>query len=1159
MTLKLHLIALMSFLGTSFLLAQANQPIEIATQYLQRNLDRLQLTEGDLQGMTVSDQYVSKHNEVTHLYLQQRHQGIAVHNALININVLPNGEILGTGNRFVGQLSKRVNAVTPSISMNRAIASVQGHFQLEAAAPLQMLKVIDDKTAIFEPTGLALEPIEVKLVYQPMPDKSVRLAWNVVYYELSGQHWWVARVDALNGKVLDYFDQIVHCEFEEQDCETGEHNHVAETQAFTFLSPEGDPVYNVFAMPVESPNHGNRSLVVNPADSVASPWGWHDIDGDDEPEYTITRGNNVHAYQDIFSLNTSTGDEPDGGDSLCFDFPLDLSTNRPYTQLSPLVTNLFYWNNIMHDVWYQYGFDEASGNFQVNNFANGGVGEDHVRAEALDGSGTNNANFGTPPDGQNPRMQMYLWGGDLPNLPEPELAVTAPESLVGTYDFAGAAFGGQLPSADAPIISEVVLVEDGMGVTSDACEPIFNGSEIEGKVAMIDRGDCQFGFKGLAAEEEGAIAVIICNNAEQPNFNMAPGEVGDQVTIPVIMVSLQDCNELKMGLPGLSIQLSRPAYEVPQPGPTGRSSDFDNGVIVHEYTHGISTRLTGGPANSGCLTNMEQGGEGWSDWFSLVMTTTSEMTAEQVRGIGTYASGQPITGDGIRQYPYSRDMTVDPHTYADINSVAVPHGVGSVWCVMIWDLYWNLVDEYGFDEDIYRGTGGNNMAMQLVIDGLKLQPCNPSFVDARDAILAADVANYDGVNQCLIWETFARRGLGFSASAGGNESFDLPNACNMTFRVEKTAVTEADAGDVITYNLEITNGRAESIADATVTDLLPVGTTFLGSSDCDITEDNGVLTVNLGDVESGTVINCSYQVQLAASPFTYTTFEDDVEAGPQNWAFENPVGASSWIVSNSDANSGNFAFFADNIDSQSDQYLVLQVPQLLNGPNPTLSFWHRYNTEADWDGGVVEISTDGTTWDDLGGQMTQNGYDGIINTNPDSPISDRLAFNGNSGGWIQTIIDLSPFADQEVLVRFRLGCDGAVGGEGWYVDDIQFFGDFYSVTNTACVFNDDEPICSSITTIVYGQNPNATNDLNPELGLELFPNPTSGKFTVSLRRATYGEVMLEVMSIDGRSVLQQPFDASQNQVVDLSGYAAGIYIVQVSTEQGIAVQRVVVE
>ena len=73
------------------------------------------------------------------------------------------------------------------------------------------------------------------------------------------------------------------------------------------------------------------------------------------------------------------------------------------------MTNLFYWVNVLHDLYYHYGFDEKSGNFQENNYGRGGAQNDSVQAEAQDGGGENNANFATPPDGQKPRMQLYLW------------------------------------------------------------------------------------------------------------------------------------------------------------------------------------------------------------------------------------------------------------------------------------------------------------------------------------------------------------------------------------------------------------------------------------------------------------------------------------------------------------------------------------------------------------------------------------------------------------------------------------------------------------------------------------------------------------------------------------------------------------------------------
>ena len=213
--------------------------------------------------------------------------------------------------------------------------------------------------------------------------------------------------------------------------------------------------------------------------------------------------------------------------------------------------------------------------------------------------------------------------------------------------------------------------------------------------------------------------------------------------------------------------------------------DFDNGIIAHEYGHGISTRLTGGPNNSSCLRNAEQAGEGWSDWFGLMLTMKPGDTGAKPRGIGTYVQNQPTSGRGIRPSPYSTDFAVNNYTYGATNNAVLtaPHGVGFVWATTIWDLTWALVDKYGFDPNLYTGKAGNNLAMQLVIDGLKLQPCNPGFVDARDAILAADRANNAGVNQQLIWTVFARRGLGFSAQQGLStsrsdqvEAFDVPPA-----------------------------------------------------------------------------------------------------------------------------------------------------------------------------------------------------------------------------------------------------------------------------------------------------------------------------------------------------------------------------------------------
>ena len=113
---------------------------------------------------------------------------------------------------------------------------------------------------------------------------------------------------------------------------------------------------------------------------------------------------------------------------------------------------------MIHDVFYQYGFDEVSGNFQANNYENGGAENDYVRAEAADGSGKNNANFFTPNDGLRPRMQMFIWNASNTTTQPNKLIVTDTGGIVNQYNMMPGGFGAPLPLT--PIISELVLVDD---------------------------------------------------------------------------------------------------------------------------------------------------------------------------------------------------------------------------------------------------------------------------------------------------------------------------------------------------------------------------------------------------------------------------------------------------------------------------------------------------------------------------------------------------------------------------------------------------------------------------------------------------------------------------------------------------------------------------
>jgi len=766
-------LALMTLASTA---SAGQSAVETARAYVKDNKQELGLTGSDINDYAVSSEVTDRHTGVTHVYLQQLHKGIEVYGAILNVNVARDGSVLSAGSRFVSNVAAAAGGQNARKAAVEAARAAAGHLSLK---PSKEFKVMARRGGPADATtvsdgGVAVKPIEARLVWVPV-DTAVRLAWMLDIEETSGEHWWNAFVDATTGESLGAQDLIVH-DSASAIAAAIAHPAGLATPIASFPPTDG-ATYRVFAIPFESPSDGDRSLVSNAANPNASPFGWHDTNGVAGPEFTITRGNNVHAYADRDANNVADpGSSPDGGPGLVFDFALDLD-RRPLDSQAAMVTNLFYMNNIMHDVTYQYGFDEAAGNFQVNNYGKGGLGNDDVRAEAQDGSGRNNANFGTPVDGLRPRMQMFEWRSSALN----PITVHPPSPIAGTYFGPMAGFGESLVTT-GPISGEVVYVGRG-------CDPAFQaGQPLDpylanpaGKIALIDRGSCTFVAKVKKAQVNGALMVIVVNNVAGPPIGM--GGADFTIVIPSVMISLADGTLFKANVP-----LNATAADGTGGAPD-RDSDIDNGVIAHEYGHGVSNRLTGGPAIVTCLQNAEQMGEGWSDWWSLVLTTRPSDTPTTPRGVGTYVIFQPPDGDGIRPTPYTTDMTVNPSTYAsvaDVVNISQPHGIGYVWNTMLWEMYWNLVDRHGYNPNVYASwdTGGNNLAIQLVIDGMKFQPCSPGFVDGRNAILTADTALTGGKNQCEIWRAFAKRGLGFTASQGssnnrtdGVQAFDLPGIC----------------------------------------------------------------------------------------------------------------------------------------------------------------------------------------------------------------------------------------------------------------------------------------------------------------------------------------------------------------------------------------------
>lgn len=880
---------LLAALVASSSVLSAQRPIGQLPTKIQEDLRVEGFNTQDLSDLVVMDDYRSASNGLSHTYYRQRWQGIEIWNGDIAVHRASNGTVVKVNNGAFTALAKRVNTTTPVLTPEVALATVLARTMPGTRVPQHIATEDGGRKFLFDNSGFAGEQVVVQLVYQPQ-GTVLRLAWNVNHAVPDGSHWWNVRVDAVTGQELDRNDWVVNCGAES-------HTHASGEEAPAAPPPAAPNDYNIFPSPVESPGHGPRAIRNAPwtAGGIASPYGWHDTNGAAGAEFTDTRGNNCYAQEDADNNNTG-GVRPSGGATLDFDFPLDL-TQAPSAYLPAATTNLFFWNNYMHDVWYQYGFDEPAGNFQQNNYGRGGAGNDWVNADAQDGSGTNNANFGTPPDGSNPRMQMYRWTNTTPN----------------------------------------------------------------------------------------------------------------------------------------------------------RDSDLDNGVIAHEYGHGISNRLVGGPANTSCLGNAEQMGEGWSDYFGLVLTMEPGDAATDGRGIGTYLLGQPTTGLGIRPARYSTSFATNNFTYANTNSgVSQPHGIGFVWCTMLWEMTWELINVYGFDPDVYNGTGGNNLAMQLVIDGLKLTPCSPGFVDARDAILLADQVNNGGANQQYIWAAFARRGLGVSASQGSTnnradqtQAFDTPLPLNLgvaqvispTGGLLDCAVSNAPVtiqvrnyGQSAQSNFELryqVDGGAWVVANY-------VGTLASGASaNFTFPQPIGVLTTGAHTIVASTNLPgdqftgndaANSSVSVSTPTTVATPYLENIESTsptPTGWSLQNPDNGTTWVTAAVTGQSTcvgarvwGIDHYSINAPGQEDR-LVTSTVNLLNSAGTRLKFQHAYSgySSAYPDGFRVEISNDcGLSWTTLyqasGDALRTVPY----NTNSWIPTS--------CADWQQHDLDISAYDGLSVIIRF---------------------------------------------------------------------------------------------------------------------------------------------
>lgn len=707
-------------------------PLEIVLDYLRDEQLARGAGRNELAAWRLKDRYVTALSGITHLYLRQHLGGIEVYNGDVSLAVTADGRLVNLRRRVVSPALARGRPRAPALRAAEAVERAAAELGLTLSEPLVALETRPgrDRAVVLSSGGISLDDIAARLMYLEQPDEELRLVWNFDLRPRDVRFWWELNVDALTGQVLTQYNRVRNDE------------------------------YRVFPLPLEDSDDGARTLEVDPADPTASPFGWHDLDGLVGADSNLSEGNNVLAAE-----NSSMGaivTLANGGAGRSFDFALDLGLT-PDGYQPAAITNLFYWNNVLHDLHLQYGFDEAAGNFQEVHYVASSTGSgDSVIAFAQDFNSINNASMATPADGSSPIMRMHVWS-------LPMLSLIAPATLVDVYEAGDAEFGDPLDSTG--IAGDVVVGIDDVGPSvTDGCSALTNGDDVAGKIALLDRGDCSFIDKVDNAETAGAIAAIIVDNIDEPVIGMSkPRGKNPKVDIPSILIRKVHGQLIKNALGSSETVTATLILSV-------RDSDLDNGVIIHEFGHGVSTRLTGGKSNASCLLSGQAAGmgEGWGDFWALALTAKPGDAGEDARPVGRYLVGQP----GIRNFPYSTDLALNPQTFADIATTNAPHGVGEIWAQALWELFWIEVRDFGFDSDLYTGAGGNNITLQLVMDALKLQPCSPDFVDARDALLLADLVNYGQAHECRIWRAFAKRGLGFEADAVlVTENFALPPAC----------------------------------------------------------------------------------------------------------------------------------------------------------------------------------------------------------------------------------------------------------------------------------------------------------------------------------------------------------------------------------------------
>jgi extracellular elastinolytic metalloproteinase len=375
---------------------------------------------------------------------------------------------------------------------------------------------------------------------------------------------------------------------------------------------------------------------------------------------------------------------------------------------------------------------------------------------------------------------------DYPTFPVDGLPPGFPDDWVDAASTAGNSTISEL-NGDTPIDG------DGTGatLTFDPADPTADDQKVLNAFYYCSFMHDYFYLLGFR-EPDG--------NYQEDNFGRG-GSAGDPVTALTVDQQLDGIANFIPTPEGTPAQIHLGTIFA---DPASRHTALDGSVVFHEYTHGVSTRLVGGGSDVNSLDEPQSAGmgEGWSDYIACTVLGTDV--------VGVWLMDNPA---GRRSAPYDADYPNHFDRLADPSFNGDVHNLGEVWCAALMQM---------------TRTIGRDLAVQLVIDAMKLGPTNPGFLDQRDAILTAldhrlEAGRIDQLDRDMawrgIWESFATYGMGPAATSDGAQltgisaDFTAPAAPEVSF-IDPTSGTP-DGGTTVTIIGSGFTGATDVSFDAT--------------------------------------------------------------------------------------------------------------------------------------------------------------------------------------------------------------------------------------------------------------------------------------------------------------------------------------------------------